>query len=609
MTDLTAEEIVREVIRSDYGLRPWFETYGRILDKEGVLWGTQENPLTCNILQERYCEAFEWCLEHGVPLRFLCLKPRQKGMTTISSASMYWIGQVDRKSGLVVGGQDDQADSVWAMIDFYSQNDEFPWGYKLAVGAKIAKNEIGTKFSRETARDIDAGRSKTFQAVLATEAARWLDTKSHSSSAVLQGIVAGVVFKPRTLIALETTAKGPEGMFYKKWETQSLPYEEFKARHEAGEDMSSYFIQIFAGCHEFADSRLELTGEQRAALVDSYTDAEKAMVSRFNVEPEFIAWYRRTLRVDCDGDAVLMKQDFPMTPEEAFSASSKARFNHEGLARLRQEAMGATRMEGRLDGDPDGDRFTFLPVDPSAEQPVYWRYEPPIDGLRYIIAVDTMTGASNVKGGDADHHCAMVLRTGYYHADKGWQPPRVVCRTVVPCRWDADVLVGVVWALACYYGKCMVVPELAGMGAELIRLLRGRGCNLYQAMTADENADRIRSKASGHFGFQTTSKTRPMLIETLASAIRSWDEQGGGLSCPDIKTVEELESFVVNNAGRAEAAAGKHDDSVMTLGIALATSAGATLYSQETLRPALPPDIAKLEALYKYNKKRPAQFT
>ncbi len=54
----------------------WFETQGFIIDKNKDL----VHPVA-NRLQQLEFEAIKWCLDNGVPIRIIKLKPRQKGST------------------------------------------------------------------------------------------------------------------------------------------------------------------------------------------------------------------------------------------------------------------------------------------------------------------------------------------------------------------------------------------------------------------------------------------------------------------------------------------------------------------------------------------------
>jgi len=198
-----------------------------------------------------------------------------------------------------------------------------------------------------------------------------------------------------------------------------------------------------------------------------------------------------------------------------------------------------------------------------------------------------MTGNSQISGSDPDSHSALVLRAGYFDSDGSWVRPALVARVRPPCRVDIDVLAEFIERFSLYYGGCLVVPEVNGPGLALIELLKESSANLYQR----EIFNMRESKRSKALGWQTTDKTRRIVIEELASAIRDFDEKGSGLDIYCKHAVEELKTFVVTESGRSEAAAGRHDDDVLALAIGITTMAGATRFTTPAAIRTLPKDL------------------
>jgi hypothetical protein len=65
-------------------------------------------------------------------------------------------------------------------------------------------------------------------------------------------------------------------------------------------------------------------------------------------------------------------------------------------------------------------------------------------------------------------------------------------------------------------------------------------------------------------GFLTTSKTKPLIIDNLASLIRQ-----GQSGVADIELLNELRTYVVDDKGAFNSQAGCYDDRVMAFAIAL----------------------------------------
>lgn len=569
-------------MRHPKGFRAWIDCYAMIRNKAGKLV-----RLIPNRFQERVIAVVERCLELGIPIRILVLKPRQKGSSTISMAIAYWMMRARASNVLLMGGQFSQVANLHTIGKTYCSTDTFAWGFHAEALEKSIRMDNGGYLDRETARDSDAGRSGTYQGGIFTEAARWQEGGVAKATEVLTGVLACIPYLPDTFAILESTARGPSGIFYDYWQS-GIDAEDFLSGRANPDDG---YIRIFSPWFEHDDSRDKLP--DRAAeetLMDSLDEEEREMALRFGLDAEQMAWWRRTLRVECKRDRIIMGREYPPDPETAFAASSRNRFNNAGLKVLRAGAEVSDSTVKRLgilesiERGTDNPRiFTFQPTPPPEARIIL--FEPPLEGRRYILGVDTMTGISETDNPDqADYHCATVLRDGYNDQNGTWHPPNVVARTV-PCRWEIDVLSDWVWALSWFYGgqtSALTVIE-TNKDRGLILLLKERGLNLYQRTTDDGHGDVSRPKLTGKFGFNTTGgykeNTRNWIIEQLAAAIRDFDELQGGLRMHDLITMKELEHFEVDHkTGKAAAATGHHDDSVMALAMAFNFRHQGTIY-------------------------------
>lgn len=83
--------------------------------------------------------------------------------------------------------------------------------------------------------------------------------------------------------------------------------------------------------------------------------------------------------------------------------------------------------------------------------------------------------------------------------------------------------------------------------------------NLYFETSVDKQTE----NETVTFGFRTTVKTKPLIIDQLRAALRE-----GELTLNDKLTIRELMTYVVTEEGKMEAEKGTHDDCVMSLAIA-----------------------------------------
>lgn len=595
------DDFDQSIQRSNLGA--WYETNARIINKSKQL----VTP-TANALQRRAIDVVLWCLENNVPIRLIMLKPRQKGCSTISMAIVYWMmSNFENYRSVVIGREYSQSANLWKIFRTYDANDEFDWGHERRVLETVCRFGNGATLEQETAEDSEAGRSGTFHAVVATEAARWREGGVAGAEEVLNGLLNCVPYLPGTLIIEESTAHGASGPFYETW-CDALDFDEYKRRFERGESMDGRMIRVFAGWYEFEDSCDPLTPEQEAWLTDQMTPDEVDMMARLPITAGHIAWRRRTIRTECQRDAKKFDREFPETPEHAFRASAPSRFHGTGLTMLKAQARQERERWGTLEAQgrpkPGHRLFSFVESEDYSPAARVIMIEPPTVGMRYILSVDPMSGvADDPKGENRDHHAATVIRAGYYDKTRGWRPPKIVARTVlatekgIKCQWDIDILEEVVWRLSCFYGFCLIVVE-SNKDSGLIRSLHQRGAHLYESESTDRHGDAVLAKPSGKLGFLTTGgaaeNTRSWIIETMARAIREWDQVGEGFEA-DRRTIKEMENFIVHPDGKAAAITGEHDDSVLAACIGLALIGLATTMTPYISRVPIPADLLPFE--------------
>jgi len=567
----------------------WFETYGWILDKSG----TFVNP-TANILQERVCEAVRYCVENKLPARIIQLKPRQKGSSTIAVGLLYWFLRQFTYQGVIIGGEFSQSDNLWKICRRYATRDQFPWANGCEPGERLIKFAHGAEISKETGRDREAGRSGTYQCCVITELARWAEQGVANAKEVVTGLLATVPRAPGTLVIMDSTARGPSGVYYDRWQG-AVTLEEFKA----GKRGNGY-IKVFAAWHEFDDSFLEFENDrQRARFIDSmgtpemvnrYGD-EVELMGRLNLAYEQVWWRRFTIDDECDRDPRIFDREYPESPEGAFHASIPSFFNVQGLKIQRDRANGQQSRLKRgnlllLNKNRETQWEPFIDGEAKVEI-----YEDPRVGCRYVLAVDVMEGEMEERGSDPkdrDGHSAQVWRQGYFHPrNRSWFPPKMVARSRPECQWDVDVLAEVVHSLSVHY-QAITVPEV-NVSPDLLIYLKQYGTNLWRRRS---NAENRKQKVTEQVGWRTTKATRKVLIGNLASAIREWDIEGDGCDMPCLNLVRQCERFIVKENGRVEAMEGERDDDVIAAGIAITCLPGATTYRVRGVTPDEPRDIA-----------------
>lgn len=563
----------------------WFEGFGKIERKGGELVRPE-----ANIYQRRISEVIEFAHESGRPCRLVCLKPRQKGSSTFAVAALYRRMHAKRGRGLIAGGAHFQGANLFKILRTYADNDGLdPKSCK--VMDTEARFSNGSTIERITLANPNAGRSGTYQAMILTEVAYLQDEGVANATAVLNGLMKCVPYEPDTLIIQESTAKGAQGDFYDTWES-GISFEEFKA----GKNGS---VRIFAAWFEFDDSRMDPASEGIGSA-DDLSDVEAELSVKWNLGLDQVAWMRWAIREECRGDFDRFLQDYPFDPKSCFLRSGQGRFGSAGIEYQKEVARMAVPKFGVLEYNERADRVTFRPTEEREARVVM--FEQPRDRCRYVAPCDPATGDSQTSGTDPDSNAYGVMRDGYVDAQGRWVPPKLVMRNI--CFWDGPrfgnwfdthIVEEELWKMARFYGRCPMVVE-TNKDRGLIELLKLRpDANIYQR----EMFNRREQVMMSAYGWETTERTREMIVSGLAQALRESGsretraEYGAGIEIPCPWAVEELGNFVTKPSGRSEAAKGKHDDSVLMLAIGRQCLGHATPYFED-VRPAwIPGDLRR----------------
>lgn len=593
-------------IRDDPGT--WVESYGSIVLKDGSV--VEPGEVRLNYMQQQMTRVRARCLELGLPIRILNLKPRQKGSTTFSAGWCYHDMRRKRTSACVIGGQYSQTTNAWEIIQHYKNRDTFNWGNEGSINTERGEFSHGSKIVPETAEDKEAARSGTFQFLFGTEVARWAKEGVKEAGKILGGALKCVPLLADTVVILETTAYGASGDYYNRW-LQAVDAEDFLA----GKPIKpGDYIRIFTPWFVFEDSAVRLSPQQKLEmqltldkepwyqgereLIEAYGNSDRGYNRLGTVVTgcdmwEQLAWRRQAILNECRKDPDIFNEDYPHSWETAFLKSGRRRFNSAGLKQLEAKVRSRAIIYGVLEEQRNSEAVTWRHTTDLEAQ--FWKWEDPRYGCHYLISADTMTGATQVASADdPDCHGVVVWRKGYFETGRGWVRPAIVARLAPPCRWDIDILEDRIWRLARYYGGrlgCLIVPEI-NMDRGLVELLKLRGANIY----VRELFNRTEQTTTKAYGWQTTVQTREVLIETLARAIREQNTEGEGLDvwCPHFLT--EAKNFIVKASGRSEADTGHHDDDILGAAIGLQVIASATELVEEVIARPLPPDLARWEA-------------
>ena len=289
--------------------------------------------------------------------------------------------------------------------------------------------------------------------------------------------------------------------------------------------------------------------------LDSTWDEEKVM-KEYNLDMEQIVWRRWCILNNCHGDIEQFHQEYPACPEEAFISTGRCVFDKKIIIdrineikdykpekqgyflynKYMQDAYTITIDNIRWIDDEKGAIKIF-------REPIIQNKEGSrrSDGIPYVIGCDT-------AGDGSDYFAAHVIdnitgsQVAVYHMDKV----------------DEDLFADQIYCLGKYYNDALIGVETNFSTLSTRKLTELQYPNMYMR----ESVDNITKQMQKKYGFVTSVKTRPLIINNLVEIARE-----NITNINDITTLREMLTFIKNERGRPEAEIGKHDDLVMSLAI------------------------------------------
>jgi hypothetical protein len=387
----------------------------------------------------------------------------------------------------------------------------------------------GSRIDIHSAGNVNIGRGGPLRRVHFSEFAFYPDHARQLMAAVMSALADDL----DTEAIIESTANGIGNEFHIMWQLAV-----------AGE---SEWVPFFFAWWEHPEYRAAL--DNCAAFQRSLSETEREMMGRYNLSLEQLAWRRRKIATDLNGDEELFAQEYPSNPEEAFLSSGRPRFSHKAIARMpviRDAIEGALEMI-ELSGQK---KLVFTP----REKGELTLYRKPQEHREYIIPADAAEGIDVNEGGgksDPDYAVAHV-----YDRDTGEQVAHLRARfTPAEFGWQ-------LYLLGIYYYWAGIVPEANGPGLAAIDALLRHGYPPSAIYHRIRTPDQDPAERADLIGFKTTVVTRPQMISLLDEALRT---QAVLVHHPN--TVSELMTFAIKANGRAEHRYGCHDDEVITLGL------------------------------------------
>lgn len=532
---MTPKQIeTRKRLRDDFAF--YCTNCVKIRTKDGTI-----APLVLNRVQKRFVERISDQLLRTGKVRFVVVKARQQGLSTVISAWQYWwLSQRKAQKGLVMAHV---ADSTTTLFDMYHRiHSNVPKivqpTTKYSSRAELVFSELDSGLRVATAGGKGVARGETLTTVHLSEVAFWPDTFAQTN---FNGLIQAIPDRPGTAAFLESTANGMTGVFY----------EQYKAAR-AGLSGYELFFSAWVESDEYRDDTVP-ADFVRIPEEDTIAATAKRLYG-IDVDNAQLWWRRRRIAIN---GADMFKQEYPLTPEEAFISTGRPVFNPDYIVeRIKTPKTPIQQMAVEEAYDHEtGKRLPLrkLRDHPRGELKVYYKRDP---NESYTIGADVGMGLrSGVKGRPSDPSVAQVL-------DSQLRQVAVWRGTVHP-----DVFAEILIALGYYYNEALIVPERNNHGLVTCVELRDQQYpNLYLDVT--EGTVEV-DRETLNLGVFTSEKTKPLMIDKLRAFDRNKE-----IEINDTTTLEEMLQFVVTESGKMEAEGGANDDTVMALALAAYASEG-----------------------------------
>lgn len=483
--------------------------------------------------QRDFVQRWEYEYESGRAARFIVLKARQLGISTVVQGILFSYSFIfDNHRGLVVAHEQDSSEHLLSMTDFYWENYPYRPLYTVKYASKKEKEWVETHSGIRvaTAKNARTGRSRTLRFLHASEVAFW-DTPETT----MLGLRQAIPNIPGTAIVLESTANGVGNYFQRQWKAA-----------EAGD---SEFIPIFYPWHlhpEYTASAINLEDGFLGTLSE-----EERTLRGMGIGEDRLLWRRYAIKNLCDSDIEQFHQEYPTTPEEAFITTGHNVFPHDNLTAVYEPMEGKP---GRL--MRDGARVIFVP-DSRGPLRVFKEPSPDRDWGVYIIGADP---THSTRG---DYAVAQVI------SRRTMEQVAVLRIRIDPSSFAEEIA-----RLGQFYNEALVAPETEGPGYATIGYLQGIS---YPYIWHNQLPDRTPGKMTGDiWGWRTTAQSKHHAIGQLLKVVVD-----GSITIHDKFTYQEMRDYVtLENGGYGPADGSEHDDTVMALAI------GTTAQMMEPPLPA-----------------------
>ena len=494
-------------------------------------------PFFFNEVQEDFIKQLETL---GTNKPFFVLKGRQQGFTSVITAIQLSYAIVRKNfSGFTMADRSDNTQAIFndkARVVYDRLPSELKPSEKFNSRNEMFFDKLNSSWRIATATD-QVGRSRTLNFVHYSEVAFYECDLASLQAGIGEAITAGAIQ------VYETTANG-FNQAKDLWDSETchnLFYEWWRSP-------------------EYRSTEYEYLETDDPWLIE-----RKRLLEEKGCDKEQITWYCK--KYDSYLDKNTIKQEYPITPVEAFVSSGDCVFDKEAI---NNQLARCASLQGARKG-----YFTYkkeaIPLTNSEGTMVDVEWK--IKDIKFVESKDgyiTIHEEPKVKknrDGIVTHKAPYAIGGDTAGTGKDYFTGKVVCNldgktaaTLHKQYIDEDLYAEQMYCLGMYFHEALIGIEI-NYSRQPTRILQKK--YNYPNLYMRERLDGASDKPIMDYGFETTSRTKPIIIGELVETMRNapWCEV-------DVPTLKEMTTFVKKENGKLEAIDGCHDDLVMAKAIA-----------------------------------------
>lgn len=555
LDDITAAQEAIRVIALDFYI--YCERNLMIKDKRGEMI-----PLVPNWAQRKLVEAVLQDLADGKPVRYIILKARQMGLSTIIEALCFWWTTTHKNvNSVIIAHKKKAANNLYKMFrryyDYshpqfrprrkYNTKSDLSFDAEDNIKEQYLKEGkpspgLGSEIQTLVAKDGE-GRSDTILFFHGSEVAFW-----EAGSDVLSAALQAVPLLENTFAFLESTANGVGGYFYNEWQYAKKGESSFKPFFFAWHEHPDY---------EIATKKIEHYSEEELELLKIF---EKKGYDPGHWDRK-ITWWREKKK-EFRAEPEKLYQEYPKDDVEAFLASGRPVFDVRKLMEMEERAAEAQRPRFAVlteyvphEGALPKVAVQFQPQIFENQEPTPLKvWQEPLKDHRYSIGIDVAEGIdrdSSEDGRGGDYSVIDVMDVDSHRTAARYR-----------AHIDPDLLGAEAILIGKWYNYALIGCEINNHGLTTVQHMRNKFYrNLYMRETSEEEQFQERTSK---MGWRTDRKTKPLMINELGRAIRE-----GDIIDFDITFIREAMTYVRDDNGIMGAQEGMFDDCVIAKAINL----------------------------------------